>query len=332
MTPGGGHDELAVRPRRRHGWLLALARSLLAVLPLLWLARTVDLHQVGQAIAGSRYLLLIGAECISFAALLVNAARWRVLMHAFRVKQPPSWLTLLSHIMGGIYLNSLPTGLVGDVVRGWRVADRCGGLTSAYTILFTERACGLTGLLLISATSLLWRRSGDGGLLIARALGIGTLLAVGLTLALFFGPALLKRLPGRESSIALVRRLRVIVDEIPAGPALTGLALAVLLSVLSQALAACSLAMTVRAVAPEADLVSVFRAIPPIILLLFVHITPAAIGQRETVFMLFLRPVGIAAPEVLAVSTLCFGLGMVIVVICGLVHLAGQRRSRSRTT
>jgi uncharacterized protein (TIRG00374 family) len=330
--PVSSPPELVESPRRRRRWLLLGLRSAVAVLPLWWLWRTVDLRDTARQILAARPLLLAGAPLGLMLGLALSARRWSVLMRAFGVDHPSRWSVLFHHLLVSVFFNALPSGLAGDVVRGYRVRTECGGLASAYTVLFADRFCGLAGLLLVAALALLLGDPGGRAGLILPTLGVGALIAVGFVLAIFFGASSATRVLARLSRLALARRATQALGRVPRPRSPRGLAVGVLLSVLSQGLAVLSFSLCVLAVAPDADLRLVLRAIPAIMMLSFIQITPGAIGQRESLYVLFLGPAGLPAERALGAALLVLAVVVLIALVGGAVFLVERKQARSAPT
>ncbi|MEK7751263.1 MAG: hypothetical protein AAB654_05055, partial [Acidobacteriota bacterium] len=65
------------------------------------------------------------------------------------------WHALLRHYLVAYYYNLLPTGLAGDVVRGYRVRTALPSAGDSYTVILVERVAGLGGLLGVAALAML---------------------------------------------------------------------------------------------------------------------------------------------------------------------------------
>ncbi len=174
----------------------ATLRVALAVLPLLWLSRTLRWRDVlrGALALGPGWLCL--AIATQFCSMALGAVRWRILLRAYGAdpRALPPLLTLLRHCMVGQYFAMLPTGIVGEAVRGMRVAHCLPTPSTSYVLLFVERLAGLLGLLILATLSGLFaptfRAAGAGA-----AMRVGFGLALALTLVGFALPQAARRVP-----------------------------------------------------------------------------------------------------------------------------------------
>ncbi len=321
-------EEPVPQPVPRQSPLLRWLQLLLAVVPLLWVAHSVDLSGALTRLGHSDLSLWLLAVALSGVAQLAASLRWRVLFRAYGIDPVPSFKTLLAHYLAGIYFNLLPGGVGGDVARAYRTRDLTGGMVNSLLVVFVDRLCGLVGLLgLVALGAATGARSPDPRVALLGQLTLG--LAVFLTLAVLSAPwlpewfpraaAWLRRGPRPIASLLQLRR--------PKHPCL--LLLGSLISLVTQGAILVSLLVLLRAVDPSADVQRALPVAPWVILLIFAPITPMGLGQRELVFVELWSLVGISREAALGASVLALTVTLVYSLLGGLV-LVGERLARER--
>jgi hypothetical protein len=290
-------------------WPGQVARWVLGVAPFIWLAGRVNFAHVWQNLLGidRRYLL---SAFVAFGLSVVSgAARWRVLLQAFGGRSVPPLGTLFVHNLVGIYFNVLPSGFVGDAVRGYRVRQVVDDLATSYTIVVIERLSGLLGLLLIALIPALAQpelRSGTMGLARDVALAVGVAAAlVGLML-----PRELAVRPNLRAQLARIPIAGPLMLRLKPMPDLSRLVSATFFSVCAQVFAVLGVVLLAQPLAPQASPLAVASVTPMAVLLTYVPITPAALGQREAVFVYVLGLAGVPGEAAITTSLLMFALSM----------------------
>lgn len=303
-------------------------RVALAVLPLLWLSRQVRWRDVlrGALALGPGWLCL--AIATQFCSMALGAVRWRILLRAYGAdpRALPPLLTLLRHCMVGQYFAMLPTGIVGEAVRGMRVAHCLPTPSTSYVLLFVERLAGLLGLLILATVSGLFaptfRAAGAGA-----AMRVGFGLALALTLVGFALPQAARRVPAITRHLARIPVAGPLLARIPAARDLRGPALAVLLSVFTQALGVLTIVALIAPLDPAATLAACFAVVPAIVLVMYVPLTPGGVGQREVAFVQLFALVGVGASTAVAASMLLFVVAITLALIGGAVLLYERARA-----
>jgi hypothetical protein len=301
-------------------------RAVFAVLPFLWLGKKVPWDAL---VARTRAVGLAPlAHCALWilAAFAVATVRWGRLLRAYARpgSRPPPFLTLYRHVLVAQYYALLPSGVVGDVVRGARVAPALPSLATSYLVLLLDRLAALLGLLVLASAA---------ALALPPVRGFGAVLRVALgaialpTAVLFVLPTFLRR-RGLEERAHALRGLGPWLARLPAADGYAPLFEATVCSVGAQLCAVASVAALLAPIAhrgPWATLADALRVVPAIILVTFVPLTPAGVGQRELSFVTFYGLVGVGAAEALAGSLLHFGT-LVVVSLLGLPVLLWERR------
>ncbi len=310
------------------GWPGISARWLLAILPLVWLSRSVRWGTV----AHMAYRLGAVPAAIAWAAagttIAIGAMRWRILLIAYGAdpSRLPGLGALLRHYLVGHYFAVLPSGIAGDAVRGYRVQDCLPTPATSYVLLFVERIAGLLGLLTIGAIATFASANLRTGA-VRTALYVGSAFAVGLGALSYVLPhASARWAPVR----ALVGRLPVVgglLNRIPAAQSARGPVFALVLSVVIHALVVVCVASLIMPLSSAATYSVCARTVPPVILLAYIPITPGGIGQREAAFVHFFGLAGVPAEAALTASLLYFAIMMSFAAVGGVV-LAIERSAQ----
>jgi uncharacterized membrane protein YbhN (UPF0104 family) len=303
------------------GWPGRILRVLLALLPLVWIARTLDLSQILGAASAMSPATLALAYGLILTSLLVGALRWRLLMRAYGGQGLPRTPTLFRHCLVGIYYSILPSGMAGELVRGYRVAANLPSLGTSYAVILVERVCGLIGLLALALPGrLLTPLEGNATLLLVLDLCVAG--AVIFTLMFLFLPYLLNVSETWRRRTDAVPLVGALARRIPPARSLGGIFAALGLSIVTQSLTISCMFVLARAVNADAPLLGCFRVIPLIVLLSYIPLTPLGLGQRDVLALYFFGLIGVPAEEAVVVSLLTFVLLLGNITLGGLVHLA----------
>ncbi len=306
-------------------------RVLLAVLPLAYLAKKLDLSLV-MANAGR-----VGASgvALSVACMVVSvglaSVRWRVLLRAYGADEGtlPSAFELFKAYLVGLYFNVLPSGVAGDVVRGWRVAHCVPTAATSYVVLLLERLAGLVGLLLIAGVAVLFAPDQAAHGALGYALGVGALGAIGLGVLFFVLPQLRERSPKLAALIEKIPVVGAMFAKIPAARSARGPLAALALSVLVQGLIVLCIAPLLMPLSSSATLAVCARIVPAVILVTYIPLTPGGLGQREAAFAHFFGGAGVAREASVTASLLFFAVLLGVSLLGGVV-LAIERVTARR--
>jgi uncharacterized membrane protein YbhN (UPF0104 family) len=119
----------------------------------------------------------------------------------------------------------------------------------------------------------------------------------------------------------LLARVDAVIRKLPTPKSPSGIVAAVLISLVTQGLPAAQILILTSVLAPSVDLASVMLVLPAIILLTYIPITPAAVGQRELVYVHVLGRVGVSPEAAVAASLLVLAGALVLTLVGGGVHL-----------
>lgn len=322
------------RPSRfqtfRASWPGRLIGLALAVLPLLWLSRQIHWRDVASSVAriGPRNLLL---SCLcQIGAIFVGAVRWRVLLRSYGAdpRKLPTTLELFRHAMVGVYFAVLPSGFVGEAVRGIRVAHCLPSPSTSYVVILVERIAGLTGLLILAGVGAL-ALPGDGHRAIAFAMNLAVAASVGLLFVAFVLPQFANRMPRVSDFVKRVPIAGPILAKIPAAVDLRGPALSVLLSLGTQGLAILVVAALIGPLDAHATIRACMSVVPVIILVTYIPLTPGGLGQREVAFVYFFALIGVGGANAVAASLALFVVSTSMALVGGLILIYERFRASS---
>lgn len=315
-TPGSG-GRLA---RAWSGWPGSVARGLFALLPLYWLYRNVRGAEVWQHAVNVGAPTLALAWIVALFAPLTASLRWRLLQRAYGATNPAGVLTLFRHYVVGLYYNVLPSGLAGDLVRGFRVRHDLPTPAASYTVVILERACGLAAILIIAALAMtVGRHPNAGGAVMA--LNVGIVLAAAVVLVLLVLPYLMERSAAIHRLLRRIPLAGKVLRRIPATRSLPALAVAVGYSLVIQSLPVVVAYILLRRLNPEVTLLACAGTVPLVQVLTAIPLTPLAVGQRELLFVLFFGWYGVPSAQAVTVSLIIFGILLSNAALGGAVHL-----------
>jgi len=117
---------------------------------LVFLLSRVDLRQALVTLAAANWPLLALALALYIAGIALRALRWRALLRAKEIDVPLSRLVVLYYV-GSFFNIMLPTGVGGDAVRAYELAQYTPTPEAAVGTVLIDRAIGLLVLLLMAA-------------------------------------------------------------------------------------------------------------------------------------------------------------------------------------
>ena len=311
-------------------WLGRLARLVIFVVLVLWLARRLDvgtLREVGRTTISHPFWLM-GGTLLMLLALLAAALRWGSLLRVQGVGLPAGQITNIFFI--GQFFNSFMLGACGgDMARIYYVLrGTTGRRTEAATTVLIDRGIGvyvqiLLGCLLILLQWPLLR--GHAAVQTAAWLmfvfGAGAMggLVVLLWKNLFEHFAFFRRL---EEATPLGARFRRAYEEFfryrRRPRALVGAVAFSALNLLFQVAATACLGSSLGVALPFMNylvflpIISVLTAIP---------LTPGSFGVREGLFVVLFQTVGVNAHQAVLLSLLFYATGLVWSLAGGIVFL-----------
>ena len=281
--------------------------------------------------AGREYPLwtLIPLTLLFIATIFIGSWRWRVFLGSHGIEQ--SILRGVQLYMIGYFFNNfLPSGVGGDVVRGYSASKESAPLPVVYASIAAERLAGLLATLFIAAIFLPFVRPPSPlpllVLILNAAFWIGTILLIFLNLDDFFRRTLRKLPFGIGEKVAdFVQAVRYFRKD--GATLLKGFAL----SVLYQG----SLIMFVYIIAKIAGVSEIpwsayFVFVPLIWIISLIPISLNALGVREASFSYFFGIWGASEAKGLLVSLLFFGTSVIVGIIGGIIWAVSGHRAKAK--
>lgn len=259
-------------------------------------------------------LWLGAAALLTLAGMILSAVRWQQVLTALDVRADLA--RLVRHNLAGHFVsNVLPTTIGGDVLRVSRLSRDTGESPRPFASVVLER---LTGWLVLPALTIVGFLVNPG----LRHLGAATRIALGLavgTLILLAGvlaAAASSRLGGRFTARSGRAGWRRFVAAVHLGVArlrshpsaaahvlIAGFAYQLIL-VLAAVAAAQALGLR------PAGLTALLAFFPAVLIAQVLPISMAGLGVRETAFVLFLAPLGVAQHDAIALGLLLYLLNL----------------------
>ncbi|MBI2709632.1 MAG: flippase-like domain-containing protein [Actinobacteria bacterium] len=310
-------------------WVLALriavSVAMLAVLvDKLARSPSPDLPDFTASTAG----WLAGAAALTLAGVLLSAVRWQVVLAA--LGQHVGYSRLLSHYLAGQFVaNVLPTTIGGDVLRVSRLAKDSGETPASFASVVLERLTGWIVLPVITfvgfAVNPGLRRLGNATrvALFVAAAPIVLLGAVLWAMARHHSEDVMHETGWRRflAAIALgLNRLRRQPSQILG---VLGAGFAYQLVLVGAAVMAAR-AIDIRPAGPTA----LCAFLPAVLIAQVLPISISGVGVREFLFALFLRPLGVATEQAIALGLLLYLLNLVVSLLGAPAFAVGGRTRR----
>lgn len=301
--------------------LVFTAKLLLAAALITLLFWKVDVVGTFRAIAGISVFDVTLLLLISAVIILISCMKWQLFLVA-RGVQVPLWGLFKLYLAGYFFNNFTPSNVGGDAARSLVLGKQIGSQSNAFGTVFLERFTGFIGLIavglvtaaiqpsLVTTTSMALFLAGMGALLLGM-------------LAFLLCPPLHRLLLAMSRSQKLPRPFRKIEKFLDVvfffrdKPKV--LLLALLYSLAFHLFTVVNTAVVCRALGIEVDVCGLAIAVPMVLLVAAVPLTPNAIGVIEGAFVFFLGNLGVLRPEALAVGVLLRGKNLVVALFGGAV-------------
>ena len=313
------------RSARSSWWKVVLSLGLLA-----FVLNRVGWEQTRQALSEAHVPYLLAAQAVALIGIGVRAIRWRVLLDALGLHFSLARLTQL-YFVGAFFSTCLPTGVGGDVVRAYEVAEQTDRAPEALGTVLLDRASGLLALLAMALVTLALA----GSLVDRPIVVVLVLLAVGAYggVALLLQRSWLERL----GLLRLVRRFRPVAEVYEAmhacGPA--AISRAVLIGMLLNLMVIAINVLFARALGVDIALGYFFLFVPIITSLLMLPVSMSGLGIREGAYVYLFAQAGVLHSQALTMSLLVYAsnvltglVGGALYALQGLYELRAQSRSR----
>jgi len=152
-TPTVPAEKPLREPAASRGHGSALVRAVVSLALLAFIATRIDLTTVGEALAHLDWRWMAGAVGAVYAAILVSAIKWGVLLRSRGHSLTLGRLT--RHYLVGLFFNNfLPTSVGGDVIRAWDVGKDIEDSAEGAASVLGERLIASVGLAITAAIGL----------------------------------------------------------------------------------------------------------------------------------------------------------------------------------
>ncbi len=326
MSPDGAPGEVTMpRPTSSRAWSGPVARAMVSIAALAFVIWRVDLAAVARSFSGLDWRWMLLAAVSVYAAIVVSAFKWGVLLWARGHALP--LVRLFRHYLVGLFFNNfLPTSVGGDVVRAWDAGRDIEDAPEGAASVITERIIASVGLACTAALGLPFVDVPDQAYMAVAAVAV---VGIGLA-ALFCAPSLSERmvassLGGRFESVSgWARRATRAVGALLRRPALVISVLA--LSIVFQVIVALVNWCIFNALGVEVSLGAcvVYTSIVSAITMIPVSISGH--GVRELGYAHFFALAGVAEGVAVTASLLFFATVAVSTLPGAALFATGRRR------
>ncbi|HEV7518428.1 MAG TPA: lysylphosphatidylglycerol synthase transmembrane domain-containing protein [Thermoanaerobaculia bacterium] len=318
--------QTAAPPRRA---LLIAAKLAVSALLVSWILHRAGLGEVWQACRTADPFFLFLSFCLFPLGWLVSVARWRLLMRALGGESDYG-LVMRSFLVGIFFNNLLPGTMGGDAVRVYQTARSGLSGARAVAVIVVDRFLGLTALLLFAAVALGAEESA-----VRRSPSLPYWIGGGVAVALLSSWLLFTPSPRVAALLARLRaavpeRFRGLFDRVfDALFAFQGrygvLGKGFLLSIGVQALVVANAICLTSALHIRVAPINYFFMVPLALFAMMAPVSINGVGVRESVWVFFLVPFGVAASTAVAYAWLDYGMILVQALIGWAVYAFSYR-------
>jgi glycosyltransferase 2 family protein len=303
----------------------SVLKILLSVGLLVIVLRNVGWQEVWQTLRSAQLPYLMLAFALTVLGIVVRAYRWKVLLDALDIRIPMTRLTSL-YFVGTFFSDFLPTGVGGDVVRAYEVAQQTTNRAGAVGTVLVDRATGLLTLFAMASAALLFGY---------HLVGLQVAAAVLLLAAAGWGGSILLMRRDWLQRLGLLRWLEKIkkVQEVYESVQACGaraITAALAMSLVLNVLLIATNYLIAQALGVHLSIWYFLLYVPIISFLLMLPVSLSGWGVREGGYVYLFGQAGVAAPTALAMSLLVqsfqLGIGLVGAVIYIGQGMSGFRR------
>jgi len=267
----------------------------------------VDAHEAIKIIRESDLMIFFVVLGIYYFQVYLSSYRWYLLNR--RIGLSINYKTTTEMMWVGLFFNQvLPTGIGGDVVRGFILAKNDVDAKKAISSVVWDRITGMLGLVVVVIIGIIFFGDWEGDRLIYTSAAV-CLLAITAVILLLNG----RLIPGQ------FRIIQMLVDVSEDGRQLLSLSNAsvvVGLSVLVQLLLVVGVYLVGIGVDVELGAMALLVVVPVSVLMMALPVSFAGWGVREGVMIAGLTIYGISAEQALAISLL-FGVELLLIGLIG---------------
>lgn len=227
------------------------------------------------------------------AVMFAGAVRWRLLLSAYGARAKPPLLRLFKLQLVGLFYNLMPGAVGGDVIRGVVSRDAFGDrLSAGLAVVLIERVMGLIGLMFL-VVGVLAVHPIRGLALSPWVLALGVVGCAGAVA----GIALARRVADK-----LPRVIRTQLQDLPALSNMFAFGLAMLVSILNQALVGVMGHLAIAPLAPQVQLLDSLALSPLAFAAIFFPLTVAGAGTRDAAMVALYGMLGVPRASALTAS------------------------------
>lgn len=315
--------------------LILVARLVISAL-LLWVLVTKIGTNWSEAIpdpTAHTFAWLAGALVLTFAGVVLSAARWSAVLAA--LDQHPPFRRLLSLYFAGQFMgNVLPSTIGGDALRVARLSKDTGEGPTTFASVVLER---LTGWLVLPVITLVGLAVNPGlrelGRASALAFGVASgtlvLLAIVLVLTGRQGRGLEGKLEHNEGWRRFTSATRYGIQRLIREPAATARILATGFAYQLILIGAALMAARALGLPSGAGPTALLAFVPAILTAQVLPISISGLGVREGLFVLFLQPLDVPRSQAIALGLLLYLLNLVVSLFGAPAFAVGGRTRTS---
>lgn len=315
--------------------LILVARLVISAL-LLWVLVTKIGNSWYEAIpdpTAHTFAWLAGALALTFAGVVLSAARWSAVLSALGLRPP--FRKLLSLYFAGQFMgNVLPSTIGGDALRVGRLSKETGEGPIAFASVVLER---LTGWLVLPVITLAGLAVNPGLRELGRASTVafgvasGTLILLSIVLLLTArgGDGIEERLEQNEGWRRFTSAVRFGIQRLVHQPVATARILATGFTYQLILIGAALMAARALNLPSGAGPTALLAFVPAVLTAQVLPISISGLGVREGLFVLFLNPLGVPRSQAVALGLLLYLLNLIVSLFGAPAFAVGHRAKAS---
>jgi uncharacterized membrane protein YbhN (UPF0104 family) len=272
-----------------------------------------DIPKLRDALAEAPWWSVPVASLVLMSVIFAGTVRWHLLMASYGARNIPALSYLFRLQLIGLFYNMMPGAVGGDVLRGVVSRHAFGpqGMGAGITVVLVERIVGLLGLIFLVALVLVLHPI--QGLPVPPSY---FLIGLVVCLAAIVGVAL-----GRRFVPYLPAALARHASSLPALSHPLWFALAVVVSILNQALVGVMGHTVISPLAPQVHLLDSLALSPMAFAAVFIPITVAGAGTRDGLMIAFYGLLSVPREKAGAASIEILGAYILIAALGGALSL-----------
>jgi len=302
------------QPKRRWVLPLRIAVSVVMLAILWWRVPDFEPSDLVPSWTTANVAWLVGALVLTFLGIVLSSVRWQKVLAALE-RAAGLRLLLNLYLACQFVSNVLPTTIGGDLLRVSRLSKRNGDPPRSFASVVLDRLTGWIVLPIITFVGLLLNpglRHLGSATLVAFALAVATLTALGLLLAVVAGERFGGRFHEKDGWRRFLGAVHFGIIELRHKPRATAEVLgAGVLYQLSLVLAAV-MAARVVGISDAAGVTALLAFLPAVLIAQVLPLGISGLGVREGALVLFLTPLGVAADQAVALGFMLYLLNLVV--------------------